>query len=304
MKLFSLCLLFLFVFAVHGEEKSVDFQPNPPAKIAPDVAVLLPEGIDAKLQNSSLNWLAKDINRLMIVAVRTKKVLIEKVDDFLYVQIIPNFAYLSEDGEERLGTDLMNILDSGKLYLSSGTEIMQLNWKELKRMKLPFKPTLANRTVFPSQMISLHLDITFFINLNRLTKRLFEMLKSNPLIKPVYNSKQKFYRAEIEGSRLIYMFRIPNIAYEVAYTAEPLQNIIARRIKEVIFLAGVMKQFESRFGMIKGISWDGRYLKNSSDGIIDMWFLYPKSGRDSKKAGKMIEQLLAGAKISVKGSQK
>ncbi|MCK5807761.1 hypothetical protein KAH37_02120 [bacterium] len=303
MKLLFFWLLFFFVFSIHGKEEAPAVL-EPSVALHSEVSIVLPEGIDAKLAGSSLNWLAKDINRVMITAIQAKKVQIKKVDDFLYAQVIPNFAYLSEDGEERLGTDLMTILDSGVLHIPGAVEIMQLNWNDLKKMKLPFKRSLATRTIFPSEMMTLHLDITFFINLNRLTKRLFEMLKSNPLVTPVYNSQQKFYRAEIKNSKLIYMFRIPNIAYEVAYTATPLQNIVGKKMKEISFLASLMKQFESRFTASKGISWDGRYLKNKKGGMIDMWFLAAKSKRSETKAAKMIEDLLAGKMVSITGSEK
>ena len=302
MKLLSLCLVFFFLFGLQGEEK-LPVAPEPPSALESEISVVLPDGIDKKLAGSPLNWLAKDINRVMIAAIKAKKVQIEKVDDFLYVQVIPNFAYLSEDGEERLGKDLMAILDSGALYIPGKVEIMQLNWTELKKMHLPFKRSLATRTIFPSEMMTLHLDITFFVNLNRLTKRLFEMLKSNPLITPVYNSQQKFYRAEIKNSKLIYMFRIPNIAYEVAYTAEPLQNIVGKKLKEIAFLANVLSKFESQFSK-KGISWDGRYLKNRQGGIIDMWFLYEKSKKSAETATKSIKSILARKMVKITGSEK
>ncbi len=293
-------IVFLFVFLLGAEEKTAVPVSQTMQRAVPEVSVSLPDSIDKKLADSSLNWLAKEINEVMITAIRDKKVRMEQIDDFLFLQVIPNFAYLSEDGEERLGKDLMDILDSGKFKVGSNVEIMQLHWQDMVAMHLPFKKNLLQQTIFPASVVSLHLDLTFFVNVNRLTGRVFEILKEHPRFTPVYNSQKKFYRTGINNSKLIYLIHIPNLAYEVAYTATPLPNIMKRKLAELNFLADLMRQYESRFAA-KGISWDGRYLKNSSGGMIDMWFLYQKMFHNPKKAGAAIESILAGKHVSIKG---
>ena len=124
--------------------------------------------------------------------------------------------------------------------------------------------------------------------------------------KPVFNQAEKFYRTKFEGSKLLYFIRIPNIAYEIAYTGELYENIIAQNIKEAQFIHDAIKDVEGKIEKDPLLSFDGRYIKGTKNDkiLIDLWFLPQKTAMNKAEAEKIISKALKHEPVNISGNEK
>ena len=268
--------------------------------------VELPANYDELIKNSKGNFQEKKIDEIIGKALKTSHVVIEKLNDFMFLQVVPNFAYADEKGEERLGEDLMEILNSGKISAAANSQFMSLDYLEMKMMGLPFKRKLADQLVLGADKFDLSISLTFFINMNKLTNMVLNSLENVKDFKPVFNQAEKFYRAKFENSDMIYFIRIPNIAYEIAYTGELYENIIGKNIKEALFIHDAIKNVESKIKKDPQLSFDGRYIKGVKNDkiLIDLWFLPQKTAMNPSEAEKIIAKALKHEPVNISGNEK
>jgi hypothetical protein len=265
--------------------------------------VTLPSDYDKKVKETDTNWMEKEINKLVGEAVRKSAVVMKKISDTMIVQVVPNYAYVGQEGEEKLGEDLAMILNSGKVKVSSGAKLMNFHYSELLFMKLPFKRRLIDKMIVGADKFPVSIDITFFINVNVLTKKIYNALDNIPGIKPVYNSAKRYYKAQFEGSRLLYLIYIPNMAYEIAYTGNIFEKVLGKYVKEAQFLHEVLKKYEKKVIDDKKLNFDGRYIRGK-DIMVDLWFLPAKVNMDKKQAEKVFEEILKHKPAKITGSEK
>ena len=291
-KRFLVLIIFAITFFLSAQEQ-------PPI---PD-PVTLPADYDKKVKASDTNWMEKEINFLVGDAVKKSSVVMKKISDILIVQVVPNYAYIGMEGEEKLGEDLAVILNSGEIKVPSGTKLMNFIYSELLFMKLPFKKRLIDSMIIGADKFPNSIDITFFVNVNILTKKIFNALDNNPEIKPIYNSSKKYYRASFKDSKLLYLIYIPNMAYEIAYTGVTFENVLGKYVLEARFLHELLKNYEKKIDSDKNLSFDGRYIKGKNI-MIDLWFLPSKIKLDKKKAEEVFEKALKHLPVKVSGSEK
>ena len=265
--------------------------------------VTLPADYDKKVRESDTNWMEKEINLLVGEAVKKSSVVMKKISDMMIVQVVPNYAYPGDEGEEKLGEDLAMILNSGKVKVPAGAKLMNFHYSELIYMKLPFKKRLIDSMVIGADKFPVSIDLTFFINVNMLTKKIFNALDNIPDIKPVYNSAKKYYKASFKDSRLLYLIYIPNMAYEIAYTGKIFEKVLGKYVKEAQFLYEVLKKYEKEIVEDKKLEFDGRYIRGK-DIMIDLWFVPEKTGLNKKKAEGFLVKALKHESVNVTGSEK
>lgn len=273
------------------------------AKMPVAPIVNLPENYEELVKNSSGNCMEKRINIIVGEAISKGKVVIEKVNEILLAQVVPNFAYADENGEERLGEDLINILQSNKMEAPRSAQFMNLDYRELIMMKLPFKKRLIDSMVIGADKFDLSLDLTFFVNMNALTNTVYNSLNNIKEFKTVYNSSEKYYRTKFDDSNLLFLVRIPNIAYELVFTGELLENIISLHIKEALFLHNVLKAFEKTIEKDPALSFDGRYIKGKKISI-DLWFLAKHTDMNLEKGMAEIKKAVRHEPVNISGSEK
>ena len=268
--------------------------------------VVLPANYDELIKTSRGNSQEKKIDEIIGKALKSSHVVIETLNDFMFLQVVPNFAYADENGEERLGEDLMEILHSGKISASANSQFMSLDYTEMRMMGLPFKRKVVDNLVLGADKFDLSISLTFFINMNKLTNMVLGSLENVKDFKPVFNQAEKFYRAKFADSKMLYFIRIPNIAYEIAYTGELYENIIAKNIKEALFIHDALKNTESRIEKDPLLSFDGRYIKGVKNEkiLIDLWFLPEKTAMNQAEAAKIISKALKHEPVNISGSEK
>ena len=268
--------------------------------------VELPANYDELIKNSKGNQQEKKIDEIIGKAIKTSHVVIEKLNDFMFLQVVPNFAYSDEHGEERLGEDLMEILHSGKITATENSQFMSLDFTEMRMMGLPFKKRVIDDLVLGADKFDLSISLTFFINMNKLTNMVLNSLENIKDFKPLFNQAEKFYRTKFEGSKMLYFIRIPNIAYEIAYTGELYENIIAQNIKEAQFIHDAIKNVEGKIEKDPLLSFDGRYIKGVKNDkiLIDLWFLPQKTAMNKAEAEKIISKALKHEPVNVSGNEK
>ena len=296
-----LILFFGFISAQEPLPENLEMRqlPVPPM-------VELPANYDELIKNSKGNQQEKKIDEIIGKAIKTSHVVIEKLNDFIFLQVVPNFAYADENGEERLGEDLMKILHSGKISASENSQFMSLDFTEMRMMGLPFKRRVVDNLVLGADKFDLSISLTFFINMNKLTNMVLNSLENIKDFKPVFNQAEKFYRTKFADSTMLYFIRIPNIAYEIAYTGELYENVIGKQIKEALFIHEAIKNAEKKIDKDPLLSFDGRYIKGvKNDKIsIDLWFLPQKTGMNMEEAAKIIEKALKHEPVKISGSEK
>jgi hypothetical protein len=303
----KISFLFFFLFFVtllSAQEPLPDNLEIRQLPIAP--VVELPANYDELIKASKGNIQEKKIDEIIGKALKSSHVVIETLNDFMFLQVVPNFAYADEKGEERLGEDLMEILHSGKISASANSQFMSLDYLEMKLMGLPFKRKVVDNLVLGADKFDLSISLTFFINMNKLTNMVLNSLENSKDFKPVFNQAEKFYRAKFEGSKMLYFIRIPNIAYEIAYTGELYENIIAKNIKEAIFIHDAIKNVESKIEKDPLLSFDGRYIKGVKNDkiLIDLWFLPQKTAMNKSEADKIISKALKHEPVNISGNEK
>ncbi len=268
--------------------------------------VELPSNYDELIKNSKGNVQEKKIDEIIGKALKSSHVVIETLNDFMFLPVVLNFAYADEKGEERLGEDLMEILHSGKISASANSQFMSLDYTEMRMMGLPFKRKVVDNLVLGADKFDLSISLTFFINMNKLTNMVLNSLENVKDFKPVFNQAEKFYRAKFEGSKTLYFIRIPNIAYEIAYTGELYENIIAKNIKEALFIHDAIKNVESKIEKDPLLSFDGRYIKGVKNDkiLIDLWFLHEKTAMNQAEAAKIITKALKHESVNISGNEK
>ncbi|HPA57377.1 MAG TPA: hypothetical protein PLX56_00605 [bacterium] len=277
-------------------KEQMEKMPVPPV-------VTLPENYEELVKSSSGNVMEKRINIIVGEAITKGKVVLEKVNDILFAQVVPNFAYADDSGEERLGEDLIAILQSNKMEAPRSAQFMNLDYRELMLMKLPFKKRLVDSMVIGADKFDLSLDLTFFVNMNALTNSVYNALRNIKEFTTVYNSSEKYYRTKFDDSNLLFLVRIPNVAYELVYTGELFENIISAQIKEALFLKNVIKDFEKQIEKDKELKFDGRYIKGK-DISIDLWFLAVETEMNVEKGKDFIRKALKHESVNVTGSEK
>ncbi|MGI6395300.1 MAG: hypothetical protein ACOX2F_11340 [bacterium] len=292
LKIVKVLFVLILAFNLSAEQN----QPIPPT-------VVLPENYEELVKNFSCNIMEKRVNAIVGQAVSKQKVVLEKVNEIIYLQVIPNFAYLGEVGEEKLGEDLIAILESNKMEAPRSAQFMSLDYRELMAMNLPFKKRLIDSMVIGADKFNSAIDLTFFINMNALTNSVFGSLKNIKEFNAIYNSQERYYRTKFEGSALLFLIRIPNIAYQLAYTGELFENIVSSHIKEALFLKNVMKDYEKLIEKDKELSFDGRYIKGKNISI-DLWFLANETEMDLEKGKAVIQKALKKEAIELMGSEK
>lgn len=268
--------------------------------------VILPTNYDELVKKSSGNLMEKRVDKIVGQALAKGGVVIEKVNDFLFLQVIPNYAYADERGEERLGEDLMAILRSGKIEAPRNSQFMNLNYQEMEAMGLPFKKKLIDSLVIGADKFDDSISLTFFININKLTNMTLNSLENAKDFKAVYNQSEKYYRTKFKDSKLLYFIRIPNMAYEIAYTGELFETVISKYIKEALFLKETLKDFERAIVKDEKLAFDGRYIKSKMGGdvLIDLWFLPEKTDLNLKKGREIMIKALRHEKITISGNEK
>ena len=268
--------------------------------------VELPANYDELIKNSKGNSMEKKIDEIIGKALKSSHVVIETLNDFMFLQVVPNFAYADEKGEERLGEDLMEILHSGKISASANSQFMSLDYTEMRMMGLPFKRKVVDNLVLGADKFDLSISLTFFINMNKLTNMVLGSLENVKDFKPVFNQAEKFYRAKFADSKMLYFIRIPNIAYEIAYTGELYENIIAKNIKEAQFIHDAIKNVEKKIEKDPLLSFDGRYIKGVKNDkiLIDLWFLPEKTAMNQTEAAKIIAKAIKHEPVNISGNEK
>ncbi len=269
--------------------------------------IVIPQGWEELVNNEQLNWLEKKVNETVVTAVKTSKVSLTKMDDYLYLQITPNYVYVGDDSDERLAMDISDAL--GSVNGSRDGVFMNLNWYELYTQKLPFNKRLPDSVkVVPSFNFypvkgELSLDITFFFELNKLTGMVYSSLATNKELKLIYNSAKRFYKIELTGLKTHFFVHIPNIVYEIAYTGNTFESIIGDKIKELNLVFSVMKKYEPIIEKNEKLSYDGRYLKGDKI-FVDIWFLYDYLEKNKLNADTVFADILNGKAIEIKGAEK
>lgn len=268
--------------------------------------VELPANYDELIKTSKGNIQEKKVDEIIGKAIKSSRVVIETLNDFMFLQVVPNFAYADEKGEERLGEDLMEILHSGKISASANSQFMSLDYLEMKLMGLPFKRKIVDQLVLGADKFDLSISLTFFINMNKLTNMVLNSLKNVNDFKPIFNQAEKFYRAKFDDSKMLYFIRIPNIAYEIAYTGELYENIIGKNIREALFIHDSIKNVESKIEKDPLLSFDGRYIKGVKNDkiLIDLWFLPEKTAMNKAEADKIISKALKHEPVKISGNEK
>lgn len=304
MKKISFIFLILFFGFISAQEPLPENLEMRQLPVPPMVE--LPANYDELIKNSKGNQQEKKIDEIIGKAIKTSHVVIEKLNDFIFLQVVPNFAYADENGEERLGEDLMKILHSGKISASENSQFMSLDFTEMRMMGLPFKRRVVDNLVLGADKFDLSISLTFFINMNKLTNMVLNSLENIKDFKPVFNQAEKFYRTKFADSTMLYFVRIPNIAYEIAYTGELYENVIGKQIKEALFIHDAIKNAEKKIDKDPLLSFDGRYIKGvKNDKIsIDLWFLPQKTGMNREEAAKIIEKALKHEPVKISGSEK
>ncbi|HNW82878.1 MAG TPA: hypothetical protein PKG52_08310 [bacterium] len=298
-KLFVIAVLF-FSLNLYGEQAPKVEEPRK-MPVPPEVA--LPDNYNELVRNSSGNWMEKKVNEIIGMALSQNTVVIEKINDMLFLQVVPNYAYSDDKGEERLGEDLIRILEANKFEAPRSAQFMNLDYSQLVEMKLPFKKRLIDSMVIGADKFTLSISLTFFANMNAITNSIFNSLSNIKDFTPIYNSSEKYYRAKFENSKLLYLVQIPNIVYEMVYTGEMFETVISAKVKEAIFLKNVLKDAEPFIEKDKALSFDGRYIKGK-DIMIDMWFLAEKTGLDLEKAKAVLSKALKHEAVNISGSEK
>ncbi len=270
-------------------------------RVAPAEEPVVPPDFEASLKGGGKNWLEVRVNQSIARSIRERKVSLEALNEYLFLLTIPNFAYRGDEGEERLGNDIMNLL--GTIQTPSQTVMMELQWSELVAMGLPFKKKITDALLFPATYFERDIDFTFFVDMNALTARVGAAFESKPDMKPVYNSSQRFYRVRQGDLSCIFIVNIANVAYEIAYTGEPFENVMKRYVAEAEFLFTVMGQYEKKIKKDKNLEYDGRYIKGK-DIFVDLWFLYSAANGNVASAKQLMEKVLQHKPVSVSGSEK
>lgn len=286
---------FLTSVSLSGDDKPVQMPVLP--------AVTLPDNYEALVKGSSGNWMEKRINEIVGLAVSGNSVVIEKINDMFFLQVVPNYAYSDEGGEERLGEDLMRILQANRFEAPRSAQFMNLDYSQLVEMKLPFRKKLVDSMIIGADKFKLSISITFFANMNAVTNAVFNSLSNIKEFTPVYNSTEKYYRTKFGDSKLLYLVRVPNLVYEIVYTGEMFETVMAAKVKEAVFLNAALKDFEAGIAKDKDLSFDGRYIKGP-DIMIDMWFLAENTAFDLQKAKSLISKALKHEAVKVSGSEK
>ncbi|MBO4440707.1 hypothetical protein J5834_01140 [bacterium] len=306
MKKFYMIPLFLF-FMWAAPLSAQDKLPEGALNALPPVPVVeLPADYDELVKKSNANEMVKKVDRIVGNAVRKSRVVIEKLNDFIFLQVVPNYAYTDEGGEERLGEDLMAILNSNAMEAPRNSQFMTLDYTEMRLAGLPFKKLLVDSLVLKAESFDQSISLTFFINVNKLTNMVLNSLENVKDFSVVFNQAERFYRAKVKDSKLLYFVRIPNIAYEIVYTGEMYEVVISKSIKEALFLKDVLAQTEREIEKNKNLTFDGRYIKGKEQsGIsIDLWFLADKCGYDLQKGVGLVRKALKGEPVRVWGSEK
>jgi hypothetical protein len=306
MKMLFFFTFFLVFINVYGQ-KQMEITPSdianaPVAKAAP-ATVVIPENYEDLVNKAPFNTMEKKINLIIGESVRKNRVVIEQVNDFIYLQVIPNYAYFGDNGEEKLAEDLMEILNSGKISAPAGAQFMNISYAEMLEMNLPFKKKLTDSMILGKEKLTGSIDLTFFVNVNVVSNRLFNSLENIKEFKAVYNSTEKYYRTRYEGSRFLYLIRIPNLIYEIIFTGDLYETIVAKYVRESLFISGVLKKYEKGVTENKKLEFDGRYIKGEGV-IVDLWFLPERTNLKEEKAEEIFRKILKGDKVEVVGSQK
>lgn len=270
-------------------------------KIDKKVREIIPSDFFTQMSSSDQNWMERKINMAVRKAVQDRKVSLEKISDYLYLQIVPSFVYRGEEGEEKLGEDLLGIL--GTIKAGENAMIMSFSWKQLTEMNLPFERKLVENLLIEPRFFGKDIELTFYVELNTLTNLVYNGLKRLSNVSLRYNSQRRFYRVEGKKTGFFYMVHVPNIAYEIIYSGLTYEMIIKRYLEEIRMLQSVMAKYTDKIKKANGISWDGRYLK-SEKGVVDLWFLYTKSREEKKEPSSYVENLLNGKPVQVTGKEK
>ncbi len=285
MKKILFSLLILSTLLLFGAEK-------------PPFAV--PENFEKVVSESKFNWFEKRVNLTLYKAVSDRKVVLEKLSDYIFLQAVPSFAYADEKGEDRLGEDLMGLL--GTIASAQDTVILPLEWNQLKNLGLPFKKSLMESMLFGKDTDS-HFELTFFIEMNKLTGRVRETLNRQPGLALRYNSQSRFYRVGKKGVKAFVMIHLPNIAYEVIFTGNTPENVVKEKADEVKFILDSVETYEKRILADKKLTYDGRYIRGKGI-MVDLWFLYGETKGNKKMAKMIFEKVIKGKPVKVTGSEK
>ncbi|MFO7736069.1 MAG: hypothetical protein R6W70_07630, partial [bacterium] len=203
------------------------------------------------------------------------------------------------ESEKKLRDDITRVL--GTVKSPSDTKIMPLPVAELEKMGLPFEKKITGSMIFPSKLFPEQIDITFFIDVNVLTGRVGDTLRKMDGIKPVYNSKNRFYRVMKEGSELRYFVHIANIAYEIAYTGRTPESILKRMVEEIQFLVEIMDKYEEKIKRSDALTFDGRYVKGNNV-YIDILYLYEETGGDNEKIEKIMKKAFSSEEVNIRSN--
>ncbi len=299
MKYFITLFFSIVLFITLSAQQAPSKQPEMP--VPPSVT--LPDNYEALVKSSTGNWMEKRINEIVGMAVSQNTVVIEKINDMFFLQAVPNYAYADESGEERLGEDLMRILQANKFEAPRSAQFMNLDYSQLVEMKLPFKKRLIDSMIIGADKFKLSISITFFANMNAITNAVFNSLSNSKEFTPVYNSTEKYYRTRFGNSKLLYLIRVPNLVYEIVYTGDMFETVMAAKVKEAVFLNSALKDFEPMIEKDKALSFDGRYIKGA-DIMIDMWFMAENTGFSIEKARAVLSKALKHEAVKVSGSEK
>lgn len=305
-KFYIIAILLIFVGAapLFGQERLPE---GASLKSLPPVPVVeLPADYDELVRKSNANDMTKKVDKIVGNAVKKSRVVIEKLNDFIFLQVVPNYAYADEGGEERLGEDLMAILNSNAMEAPRNSQFMTLDYTELRMAGLPFKKMLIDSLVLKAESFDQSISLTFFVNVNKLTNMVLNSLENVKDFSVVFNQAERFYRAKVKDSKLLYFVRIPNIAYEIVYTGEMYEVVVAKSIKEALFLKEVLAQTEREIEKNKNLTFDGRYIKGKEQNSIsiDLWFLADRCGYDLRKGVELVRKALKGEPVKVWGNEK
>jgi len=291
-------LFFLLFGVLSAEDKIAETEPlGPPEIVYKEVKI--PEKFYEKLETSNFNWLAKKINITIHKAITTKKVVLESLTDYLFIQTTPKFAYMGEEAREM--EEVSELF--GTVPQPKQGAMLSVFWSDSAKAGLPYKKKLTDSLLFPAENI-LHNDVelTFFVEMIKLTGRVYSALKRNESLVFKYNSKNRFYRVESSDKKMkSYIFvQVPNIAYEIVYTGEPVENILKRYIEELDTIFTVMKKYEPLIKNKKELTFDGRNIKGK-DIFVDLWFLYQYVKEKNVSAESVIKKALEGSPVKVVG---
>lgn len=295
---FFIIFLWFNMFAQDDSEVSREKGENNSSSENKSISFSVPENPDEIMDKRGLNWLEKSVNREIIKAVKSEQVTLTKLESYIYLQVIPFYIYgQGPEGERKLRDDITRVL--GTVNSPSETKIMPLPIAELETMGLPFDRKITDSMILPPELFFEHIDITFFIDMNILTGRVGEALRKMERIKPVYNSKNRFYRVMKKGSELRYFVHIANIAYEIAYTGRIPESIIKRMVKEIEFLVEIMDEYEEKLKKSEALAFDGRYVKGDNV-YIDILYLYEETGGNNEKIEKIMKKAFSSEKVNIR----